>query len=221
MGIYVSTVCQQYARCTESCHEIVHYWFFSIFTAIFLFCMSSLFRKNFIFSPRISQKAYAFGSILITITLKIKTNTFANATYDYGAHCGVNNCPNTKLPISSSPTEDSIRLLCGVLVAICIVGIVNTIVFLDDLEMTPDESKDCRKSDEQTSKFSKICNSYLKTCPGSLDFHFLILAGSKFNDELKNMFELSKRLDIYLLLPMSIFTGFELTYLWNEINKVF
>jgi hypothetical protein len=34
------------------------------------------------------------------------------------------------------------------------------------------------------------------------------------------MLKLFKCLDIYLLLPLSIFTGFELTYLWNEINKV-
>jgi hypothetical protein len=38
--------------------------------------------------------------------------------------------------------------------------------------------------------------------------------------ELLDMMRLFREIDVYLLLPMSIFTGFELTLIWNEYNRV-
>ena len=39
-------------------------------------------------------------------------------------------------------------------------------------------------------------------------------------NELLAMMRLFTEIDVYLLLPMSIFGGFELTLIWNEYNRV-
>ena len=39
-------------------------------------------------------------------------------------------------------------------------------------------------------------------------------------NELLGMMRLFIEIDVYLLLPMSIFAGFEITLIWNEYNRV-
>jgi hypothetical protein len=41
-----------------------------------------------------------------------------------------------------------------------------------------------------------------------------------FKDELRGIVKLLGCLDIYLLFPMSVFTGFGLTFIWAEFNRV-
>lgn len=52
------------------------------------------------------------------------------------------------------------------------------------------------------------------------DFNLLYFLGSKFTEEFSSIKKLLGRLDVYLLFPMSVFTGFELTFIWTEFSRV-
>ena len=39
-------------------------------------------------------------------------------------------------------------------------------------------------------------------------------------EEILNIFNLTKSVDLYLLIPIAIYSGFELTFMWSEFNRV-
>ncbi len=41
-----------------------------------------------------------------------------------------------------------------------------------------------------------------------------------FKEEFIGIFKLMGYLDTYLLIPMTIFTGYQLTFIWSEYNRV-
>lgn len=123
-------------------------------------------------------------------------NTSLSESYDYARYCGFNNCPSDPLPpASSSPTQASVYTLLGLLVLVCLISMVITILFMDHIEMNEGSSDENTESKRETT-------------------------AAKFKNELLNLFGLLRYLDIYLLFPLSIFTGFELTFMWNEFNRV-
>ncbi len=106
--------------------------------------------------------AYALGSILIATVLQtvdIPTNT----TFDFVSSCGVNNCPDTKLQeSSSSPSLSSVYTLVGILVAINVVGIISTIIFMDDIPLNEDENDqkvNSEKKEKKRSAVTEVCKS--------------------------------------------------------------
>ncbi len=38
--------------------------------------------------------------------------------------------------------------------------------------------------------------------------------------EFNNLFKLMKTVDLYLLIPIAVYSGFELTFMWTEFNRV-
>ncbi len=79
-----------------------------------------------------------------------------NVTFDYARYCGANNCPADILPVSSTtPSKQSIYLLVGVLIGICVIGLVNTICFMDDIEIEAEEKKEKKKG----SRLAATCEA--------------------------------------------------------------
>jgi hypothetical protein len=74
------------------------------------------------------------GSVWIGAILQLKEKPI-NSTFDYSISCGANNCPYTSLPESTSrPSLSSIYGLCGTLNGACLLAIIITAVFVDDLK---------------------------------------------------------------------------------------
>ena len=70
----------------------------------------------------------------------------SNSTFDYTRYCGANNCPADILPSSSTtPSKESVYILVGLLVTICVIGINNTICFMDNIPMITDKKEDDKK----------------------------------------------------------------------------
>ena len=59
--------------------------------------------------------------------------------FNYSHSCGANNCPKTILPeAASKPTINSIYALCGTLIGACLLAILITFIFVDDLKYDED-----------------------------------------------------------------------------------
>jgi hypothetical protein len=70
----------------------------------------------------------------------------SNSTFDYTRYCGANNCPADILPSSSTtPSRESVYILVGILVTICVIGIINTICFMDNIPMITDKKENVKK----------------------------------------------------------------------------
>ncbi len=76
------------------------------------------------------------GSVLVTAILKTQDLNGTNSTaFDYQSMCGANNCPDFKLPVSSTdPSDSSVYWLLGSLIALCVVAILTTTFFMDNLK---------------------------------------------------------------------------------------
>ena len=123
-------------------------------------------------------------------------NITSSYEYSYARYCGFNNCPADELPpASSSPTQLSVYILLGLLVLLCFIGMAIAALFMDDIEIK-EQNTDKKTEPEQENILRK------------------------FKEEFQNLFSLLQHLDIYLLFPLSFFTGFELTFMWNEYNRV-
>ena len=93
--------------------------------------------------------AYLVGSILIAIILKpdvamaLQGFNVTNITlneFDYEQYCGLNNCPSHSLPpASNKPSVLSVYIFCGALIGLCILAIIITVVFVDNVELIQDE----------------------------------------------------------------------------------
>ena len=123
-------------------------------------------------------------------------NITSKNEYNYARYCGFNNCPADELPpASNSPTQLSVYILLGLLVLLCFIGMAITAFFMDHIEIR--EPKTDKKTEPEKGNIL-----------------------TKFKVELQNLFSLLRYLDIYLLFPLSFFSGFELTFMWNEFNRV-
>ena len=73
------------------------------------------------------------GSVWIGFILEVKDLPF-NSTFDYSNSCGMNNCPNTKLPeATSKPSLDSIYRLFITLLIATVSAMIISLLFVDDL----------------------------------------------------------------------------------------
>jgi hypothetical protein len=74
------------------------------------------------------------GSIWVGTILQLK-ELQVNSTFDYAASCGVRNYPQTPLPDTATrPTRNSIFILFGTIVAACLLAILITLLFVDDVK---------------------------------------------------------------------------------------
>ena len=125
--------------------------------------------------------------------------TFLNSTlndskpFDYARYCGFNNCPSDKLPdVSSKSSLTSVYILCGILMLLCVAAILVTIIFVDNIKTIENENE--KKVKTTLAKMLK--------------------------QEFINILMLAKTLDFYLLIPLAIYAGYELTFMWSEFNRV-
>ncbi|RMZ96116.1 UNC93 [Brachionus plicatilis] len=140
---------------------------------------------------------YVLGAIWIGTILKLK-DLPVNSTFNYASSCGVNNCPGTKLPESASkPSVSSVYGLCATINGACILSILIAFFFVDDL-----------KYDENMNKIER----------GKIGIQKIIF---KFKNEFQNLFDLFKQLKIWLLMPIAVFLGYELTFMWFEFHRSF
>lgn len=71
-----------------------------------------------------------------------ETNKNLNTEYDYVKYCGFNNCPKDPLPVTSSkPGLQSVYLLCGALIFLCLLALLITICFVDNISDDDDNAE--------------------------------------------------------------------------------
>ena len=143
------------------------------------------------------------GSFLVAVILKTQdtSNNFTLTTkneslylYDYVQNCGFSNCPDTILPESTSKsTQHSIYVFIGIMIFLCLVSVLVTLVFVDNVSVAIEDGIE-----------EKHKNS----------------VGKMLKQEFANLFNLTKSIDFYLLIPIGIYAGFELTFMWSEFNRV-
>lgn len=83
---------------------------------------------------------YILGAAWLGGILQLKDLPL-NSTFDYENNCGAKNYPQTKLPeAASKPSVTSIYVLCGVLNGSCLLAILISALFVDDVK-DEDETK--------------------------------------------------------------------------------
>jgi hypothetical protein len=149
------------------------------------------------FSGAIFMLSYVLGYGLVAAILDTRGSSSisksANTSiFDYANSCGINNCPSTLLPSSQAkPTDFSFYILYSVLVGLCILAFLIVLFFMDDLK---------EKEKDQENKKLNI--------------------RERFNNEFSNLIKLYSNLDVWCLLPVTFYTGFEMTYIWFEYSRV-
>jgi hypothetical protein len=53
----------------------------------------------------------------------------------------------------------------------------------------------------------------------NINYYILKIVG-RLKNEFKSLIKLGFNINIWLLIPITIFTGYELTYIWFEFNRV-
>ena len=143
------------------------------------------------------------GSVLVATILvteedkKEPTNLALNQTYNYNyeINCGANNCPQTQLNFEKSrPTQTSIYILFGSMILCCLLSIAITFFFMDNISDT----------EEEKSNKTRTCS----------------IIGKRFKTEIISLLKLYRNIDVWLLLPITVYNGFELTFIWFEFNRV-
>ena len=143
------------------------------------------------------------GSVLVATILvteedkKELTNSTLNYNddYNYKINCGANNCPQTQLNFKKSkPTQTSIYILFGSMILCCLLSIAVTFFFMDNIS----------EAEQEKSNKKKTCS----------------IIGKRFKTELISLLKLYRNIDVWLLLPITVYSGFELTYIWFEFNRV-
>ena len=145
------------------------------------------------------------GYGFVGIILKFNNNTL-NSTDSF---CGMNNCPSTILH-GSKPTLESFQLFYITLILCCILSIIITYTYLENITY-----------DDQ---------DYEITCFGIgkvILFKYLLkfdinktFIEFRFRQELINLLNLYSNLDVWLLFPITFFTGYEMTFIWFEYSRV-
>ena len=90
-------------------------------------------------------------------TLLLRSKPADEADFDYANSCGLNNCPETKLPGSlSKMTRSSFILLYICLIALCVLSMVVTLLFMDNLkdesESSPEEQNEMQSNENDDDK---------------------------------------------------------------------
>ena len=126
------------------------------------------------------------------------TQTSVSTSFDFANSCGKNNCPSTPLPKSfSKTTNSSFFTLYALVLAVGLCSILITFLFMDNL--TEEETA---KVDEQKEMKSASLNSRIK-------------------QEFSNLIHLYSELEVWLLLPVTLYANYELTFIWFEYNRAF
>ncbi len=91
------------------------------------------------------------GSALVATVLKTEEITANTTNFKFEDYCGAKNCPADALPITASdPTEVSVFILLGLLIFINVLGILTTIIFMDNISYkTDDETIELDKKAEK------------------------------------------------------------------------
>lgn len=143
--------------------------------------------------------SYVFGYGLVAVILDTSNSSINQSNlsvlstdFDYASSCGINNCPSTILPSSQAlPTTISFNILYAVLVGFCILAFMIVLFFMDDI-------KGKNEADDDSA----------------------LNIAARFKNEFISLAKLYSNLDVWLLLPVTFYSGFELTYIWFEYSRV-
>ena len=95
------------------------------------------------------------GALWLGVILQLK-DLPANTTYNYAENCGANNYPQTKLPeAASKPTVKSVYILGATLAASCVVAIIVTVFFVDDIVEDDENGKPMKRERITMARTSK------------------------------------------------------------------
>ena len=183
LGVYFTSLSKQYSNLAQITFQNAQSLLFGWFSCILLF-------------------SYVFGASWVGGILQLKELDLNSTAYDYANNCGMGNCPQTQLlPSTSKPSLGSVYALCATLIASCLVAIVITALFVDDLRGGEEnEEEDGRKMPTARQRMNQAVQS--------------------FKDEIGKLMTLFKTLDIWLLMPIAMYLGFELTLIWYEYSRV-
>lgn len=79
--------------------------------------------------------AYVISSLLVGIIAQVKSS-IKEDSYDYKSLCGASNCPWYRLSTEKSkPSFTSVYILCGLLLCFCVIAILITILFVDNINL--------------------------------------------------------------------------------------
>jgi len=144
--------------------------------------------------------SYVFGSLMMKIFLTTEPLEKSNTTFNYTQYCGAKYCRENPLPKSASePSRSAVYKLCGVMIAILACGLLTGILFVDNIQ------KKEPKTDALNRKKKNCCTR-------------LIIS---FKKQFSGLYKLFQNVDVYLLCPLTVYTGFEVTILWTEVYTSF
>lgn len=136
LGIYFTILSKKYARIENIEFVDAQTMLFGWFGCIFF--ISKIFNQVFLKENNIktfeSVLDRIIGSSWIAGILQLRELS-VNSTFNYAENCGANNYPQTKLPeATSKPSVQSVYILCATLVASCLLAILVTFLFVDDIK---------------------------------------------------------------------------------------
>ncbi len=111
--------------------------------------------------------------------------------------CGYYNCPDDEFlkNDNSKTSQESIYILIGTLIGFCLISILITLIFVDNVKIINNDGALEKKKRSSISQMLK--------------------------QEFLNIFILTKTVDFYLLIPLAVYAGYELTFMWAEFNRAF
>lgn len=100
------------------------------------------------------------GALWLGAILQLK-DLPANTTYNYAENCGANNYPQTKLPeAASKPSIKSVYILGATLALSCVVAIVVTLFFVDDIRENDENGKELKREKITLARASKSIGGF-------------------------------------------------------------
>jgi predicted MFS family arabinose efflux permease len=146
-------------------------------------------RPKFIqLKTKTKQKAQIWGNVASSTILKVKASNQTNVTL-FNSHCGALDCPGG-LGDDKKPNISTVYMLCGIYLALGVIGILLIVFLFDDFAKSPSE---------RTQKKS------LKSQLGLVKSVFLHL----------------KKRNQLLIIPITMWLGFEQGFLGADFTKSF
>ena len=230
LGIYLTLCSKLYSKQKNMSFIRVQTLFFGISTSIFL--TSNIIAQSLVAillktegdelvssSPSTTSASQNLTTVLHSFT-SVSSNDNSNQEinaddFDYANSCGKNNCPDTALPGSlSNITRSSFISLYISLIVLIVASMFVTIFFMDNIKERDESSEENEmESAEERNKNGAKSKSEDKLT--------LSVIGSRFKNELVSLMKLCLNIDVWLLFPLTIYTGFELTFIWFEFNNAF
>lgn len=136
-----------------------------------------------------------YGLVAAILDTRAPTPKSTNASllkndFDYANSCGINNCPLTLLPSSQAKPTDASFYILYAVLVGLCILAILIVIFFMD---------DIRAKDKDNKNLN---------------------LRQRFHNEFSSLFKLYSNIDVWLLLPVTFYSGFELTYIWFDYSRV-